>query len=119
MAVELDLDLLNELFEKQKQLDSQLDLEKYSVFDDKDLSDQSLLVDRPFDPERPLSRADSTKNQDFREDAFGFMEFHSHSKLALNVDDALFQEKSRNASSIIVPVILEVIVISCGYLYFS
>ena len=119
MAIEIDLDLLNELFENQEKLERNSDFEKQSIFEDCDLFNERSIFDDQADFDGSLSLGNAGRFKGGQDDTFGIMEFHPNTNLSLDYDDEIFQDKSRKVSSIVLPVIMEIAVISCGYLYFS
>ncbi|NOQ14165.1 MAG: hypothetical protein GQ583_06770 [Methyloprofundus sp.] len=87
----IDIDVLDELFENQKKLDDVLN----SFFDDDSFLSSSIPVD------------DNVSGSNSVED------------FSLSSDDNILDQKSRNISYLIVPLILEIAAIYYGVTYFT
>ncbi len=117
-AVQLDLDLLNELFDNQKLLDNGSTNSKTSIFDDDDLFNTPIIEEDPFLKDS-LSFNDPSLGISGQNDSFDLADFQASQDLNFDFDDDMFESKNKNVLTIVVPVVMEIAVISCGIIYFS
>lgn len=120
-AVQLDLDLLNELFDNQKLLDNgSMNANKTSIFDDDDLFNTPIIEveEDPFLKDS-LSFSDPSLGIGNKHEGLDLADFQTSQDLSFDFDDEMFESKRKNLLTIVVPVIMEIAVISCGIIYFS
>lgn len=95
-AIQLDLDLLDELFDNQKKLDAALD--------------EDFFIGSPMLFEE---KGDSSQKSNL-----GFGEAYLKDDFVFDFDDSLFDKESRSIYSVVVPVVLEIAIIAYGLMYF-
>jgi hypothetical protein len=117
-AVQLDLDLLNELLDNQKLLDNDEFNHRSSVFDDSDLFDTPIIEEDPF-LNSSLTFSDPALGISNKYEGLDLVDFQPNQDLSFSFDDDMFDDKSRSMVSMVVPVAMEVALISFGIIYFS
>ncbi len=116
---QLDMDLLNELFDNQKLLESKSLNDTNLLGDDgMDSLESSISDEDPF-LDSALDFGESASGVDEQHNTLDAIDFYSNENLNLELDDDFSEQKSRSLASIAVPVIMEIMAIAYGIIYFS
>ena len=95
----IDLDALNELFDNQNKLDDVFS----SIFDEDSFLSSSMSFN-----DHALGSSGQKGNQDL----------NSNEDLSFNTEDKTFVQKKRNITYFVMPVVVEIVAISYGIMYF-
>jgi len=97
-SIELDLDLLNELFDNQKKLDDLL------------LDDESFLGDS-------MSFGNGSSGGSDLDESLNIVDFSSHSSSPFDSEDLALDQSKQKVMYFYVPMVLEVVAIVYGLMY--